>query len=270
MYYIRVDKILGGFTLLSSINLIYKIIFLCIAGFMAAFVDSIAGGGGLISVPAYFIIGFPAHYSLGTNIFSATCGSLTSTINFAKSGKTDKDILKVLLPFTLLGSIVGTYIVMLIDSSILKPIVLVMILAVGLYSFFAKSIGLEDKFIGVTKKTLFIGSIFAFIMGFYDGFFGPGVGSFMVFGLIKIYGFDFVRATGNAKAMNFTSNIASLITFAIGGKIYYLMGIPMALFMILGAKVGSSLAIKKGVKIIRPIFITMSLVIAVKMIFELI
>ena len=253
----------------SSVNLIYKIIFLCVAGFISSFVDSIAGGGGLISVPAYFIIGFPAHYSLGTNKFSATCGSLTSTINFAKSGKIDKDILKVLLPFTFLGSIVGSYIVMLIDSSILEPIVLVLILAVGIYSFFAKSVGLEDKFTGATKKTLIIGSIFGFIMGFYDGFFGPGAGSFMVFGLIKIYGFDFVRASGNAKAMNLTSNFSSLITFAIGGKIYYLMGIPMALFTILGANVGSRLAIKKGVKIIRPIFIAMSLGVAIKMIFEL-
>jgi hypothetical protein len=81
---------------------------------------------------------------------------------------------------------------------------------VGIYSFFSKSIGLEDNFKGVNKKILIIGSIFSFCMGFYDGFFGPGAGSFMIFGLIKIFGFDFVRASGNAKAMNFTSNFASL------------------------------------------------------------
>ena len=253
----------------EGVSLVYKVIFLCVAGFLAAFVDSIAGGGGLISVPAYFMIGFPPHFTLGTNKFSATCGSLVSTLKFAKSGKTDNNILKVLLPFSLLGAAAGVYVVLLVDSAVLKPVVLVMILGVGLYSFFAKSVGLEDNFTGTTKKTLTIGAIFAFVMGFYDGFFGPGAGSFIIFGLIKLYGFDFVRASGNAKAMNFVSNITSLIMFAIGGKIHYIMGIPMAIFMVFGASVGSKLAISKGAKIIRPILIIMSLGVAAKMVYEL-
>ena len=253
----------------EGVSLVYKVIFLCVVGFLAAFVDSIAGGGGLISVPAYFMIGFPPHFTLGTNKFSATCGSLVSTLKFAKSGKTDNNILKVLLPFSLLGAAAGVYVVLLVDSAVLKPVVLVMILGVGLYSFFAKSVGLEDNFTGTTKKTLTIGAIFAFVMGFYDGFFGPGAGSFIIFGLIKLYGFDFVRASGNAKAMNFVSNITSLIMFAIGGKIHYIMGIPMAIFMVFGASVGSKLAISKGAKIIRPIFIIMSLGVAAKMVYEL-
>ncbi len=140
--------------------------------------------------------------------------------------------------------------VLLLDSNILKPIVLILLLSVGVYSFFSKSIGLEDDFKGVDNRMIIMGSIFAFFLwAFMMGFFGPGAGSFMIFGLIKIFGFDFVRASGNAKAMNFTSNIASLLTFAINGKIYYLMGIPMALFMILGAHFGSKLAIKEGGKI---------------------
>lgn len=253
----------------EGVHIIYKVIFLCIAGFLAAFVDAIAGGGGLISIPAYFMIGFPPHFTLGTNKFSATFSTLVSTIRFAKSGKTDNNILKILLPFSFLGGATGVYIVLLVDSAILKPVVLVMILAVGLYSFFAKSVGVEDNFTGTTKKTLIIGAIFAFVMGFYDGFFGPGSGSFIIFGLIKIYGFDFVRASGNAKAMNFTSNITALIMFAIGGKIHYIMGIPMAIFMVLGASIGAKLAIKEGAKIIRPIFIIMSLGVAAKMIYEL-
>lgn len=256
--------------MLENMDIIYKILFLCFAGFMAAFVDSIAGGGGMISVPAYFMIGFPAHYSLGTNKFSSICGTLTSTLNFAREGKTDNNILKVLLPFTLIGSMIGTYTVIVIDSEVLKPIIMVMLMAVGIYSFVSKSVGQVDNFNGVTKKNLIIGAIFAFIMGFYDGFFGPGTGSFLIFGLIKIYGFDFVRASGNAKAMNLMSGITALVVFAIGGKIHYLMGIPMALFMILGARVGSRLAIKNGAKVIRPIFIVMSLGVAVKMIYELV
>jgi hypothetical protein len=256
--------------MLANAHIALKILFLCGAGFLSAFVDAIAGGGGLISVPAYLAVGFPTHFTLGTNKFSSSCSSMTSTIKFTKSGKTDKNILKLLLPFTFLGALTGVRTVLLLDSDILKPIVLILLLGVGIYSFFSKSIGLEDNFKGVNKKILIIGSIFSFCMGFYDGFFGPGAGSFMIFGLIKIFGFDFVRASGNAKAMNFTSNFASLLMFSLNKKIYYLMGIPVAIFMIFGASLGSKIAIKEGAKFIKPIFVTMSLVVAVKMLYELI
>lgn len=138
----------------------------------------------------------------------------------------------------------------------------------GIYSVFSKSIGIENKFKGTTKSNIILGIILAFSLGFYDGFFGPGTGSFLIFGLMKIFGFDFVQAAGNGKLLNFTSNITSLILFAIHGEIYYLIGIPMALFMILGAKFGTSLAINKGSKLIKPIFITMSLAVAGKMIIQ--
>jgi uncharacterized membrane protein YfcA len=256
--------------MLENMNIFVKIIFLCSAGFLAAFVDAIAGGGGLISVPAYFAIGFPPHFTLGTNKFSSSFGSITSTLRFAKSGKVDKNLLKILLPFVFLGAVVGVSTVLVLDPNILKPIVLILLVSVGIYSFFSKSVGLEDRYEGTNKKNLTIGCIFAFVMGFYDGFFGPGAGSFIIFGLISIYGFDFVRASGNAKAMNFTSNITSVVLFAINGKIFYLMGIPMALFMILGARVGSKLALKEGAKFIKPIFVTMSLAVAGKMLYEMI
>ena len=256
--------------MLENTHIIVKIIFLCSAGFLAAFVDAIAGGGGLISVPGYFAIGFPPHFTLGTNKFSSSFGSITSTLRFAKSGKVDKNLLKILLPFVFLGAVVGVSSVLVLDPNILKPIVLILLVSVGIYSFFSKSVGLEDKYQGTNKKNLTIGCIFAFFMGFYDGFFGPGAGSFIIFGLISIYGFDFVRASGNAKAMNFTSNITSVVLFAINGKIYYLMGIPMAIFMILGARVGSKLALKEGAKFIKPIFVTMSLAVAGKMLYEMI
>lgn len=255
--------------MLENAPFIIKIIFLCSAGFLAAFLDAIAGGGGIISVPAYLAIGFPPHYTLGTNKFSASFGGITSTLRFAKSGKVDMKLLKVLLPFTFLGAISGVSIVLILDSSVLKPIVLVLLIGVGIYSLFSKSVGLEDKFQGLNKKNLILGSIFAFIMGFYEGFFGPGTGSFIIFGLIGIYGFDFVRASGNAKAMNFVSTITSLIIFAINGKVYYLMGIPMSIFMILGANAGSKVAIREGTKFIKPVFVTISLAIAGKMIYEI-
>lgn len=244
-----------------------NLIFLCAAGFFAAFIDSIAGGGGIISVPAFLLAGVPPHLSLGTNKFSSSCASFTSSIKFAQSGKVDFNILKILAPFTLIGSVLGVNTVLLIDASYVNTIVLILLLFVGIYSLFSKTAGIKDDFQGLTSKNKLLGILLAFSLGFYDGFFGPGTGSFLIFGLIKIFSFDFVRAGGNGKALNFISNIAALVMFAIKGQIDYKLGIPVAIFMILGAKFGTKVALDKGAKLMKPIFVTMSLAVAVKMLY---
>ena len=259
-------------TVLNTIGdiMLGNLIFLCTAGFFAAFVDSIAGGGGIISVPAYLLAGVPPHLSLGTNKFSSTCASFTSSIKFAKSGKVDFNILKILAPFTLVGAILGVNTVLSINASYTNTIVLILLLFVGIYSLFSKTAGIEDHFEGLTNKSKFLGILLAFSMGFYDGFFGPGVGSFLIFGLIKIYSFDFVRAGGNGKVLNFISNVSSLLMFAAKGQIDYKLGIPVAIFMILGAKFGTKVALDKGAKLMKPIFVTMSLAVAIKMLYGII
>lgn len=267
LIYVNLLLLLGGVFLITT-SIITKTIFLCGAGFLAAFVDSIAGGGGLISIPAFLAAGVSPHLALGTNKFCASCASLTSSLKFIKSKKVNFDLLKFLLPFTFLGAVMGVNTVLKIDEKILQTLVLILVLFVGVYSVFSKSIGVENNFKGTTKSNIILGIILAFSLGFYDGFFGPGTGSFLIFGLIKIFGFDFVQAAGNGRLLNFTSNITSLILFAIHGEIHYAIGIPMALFMILGAKFGTSLAINKGSKLIKPIFITMSLAVAGKIIIQ--
>lgn len=245
--------------------MITKIIFLCMAGFLAAFVDSIAGGGGLISVPAYMLAGLPAHMVLGTNKFSSTAGSFTSSLGFIKSGKANFKLLKYLIPFTFIGAMLGVRAVLNIDQKFLNGLALILIMFIGIYTLFSKSLGLEDKFQGLTKKNVIWGIMLALSLGFYDGFFGPGTGSFLVFGFISIFGFNFVSSSANARILNFTSNITSLILFAINGKINYTIGLPVALCMIIGAKLGTSVALKKGSRLIKPIFVTMSLAVALKM-----
>lgn len=247
-----------------------KLLILCPAGFLAAFVDSIAGGGGLISLPAYLMAGVPAHLALGTNKFSSTAASCTSSLKFAMSGKVNFSLIKFLAPLTLIGAAFGVTSVLQIDQHFLSTLVLILILCVGIYSFFSKSIGLEDKFKGINIKNITLGALLALSLGFYDGFFGPGTGSFLIFGLISIYGFDFVNASGNSKVLNFVSNITSLILFGLNGQINYMLGIPVAIFMILGARVGTIMALKKGSKLIKPIFVTMSLGVAGKMLYQMI
>lgn len=127
---------------------------------------------------------------------------------------------------------------------------------------------MENQFKGLDFPKIVIGCLFAFALGFYDGFFGPGTGSFLIFSFIALYGFDFVVASANSKVLNFTSNIASLLLFAWHGKIDFFYGIPMALFMILGSYVGTKLAIRRGAQLVKPIFIIMSLLVAAKLIYQ--
>lgn len=246
-----------------------KLLLLCPAGFLAAFVDSIAGGGGLISLPAYLLAGVPPHLALGTNKFSSTAAACTSSLKFAKSGKVNFKMLKYTAPLTFIGAALGVISVLNVNQDFLYTLVLILILFVGLYSFFSKSIGLEDNFKGLNRKNIFLGAILALFLGFYDGFFGPGTGSFLIFGLITIFGFDFVNASGNAKVLNLVSNITSLVLFGFHGQINYTLGIPVALFMILGARMGTIMALKRGSKLIKPIFIVMSLAVACKMLYQM-
>jgi Predicted permeases len=248
--------------------MLLNLLLICILGFLAAAVDAIAGGGGLISLPALLVVGVPPHYALGTNKFAASLASLNSSITFARSGKVHFPLVKWQILFTFIGAILGVWAVLNVSSSFLNKAVLILILLVGIYTIIHKNLGLEDKFKGLTATNFIIGCLFALLLGFYDGFFGPGTGSFLIFAFITVYGFDFVAASANSKVLNFTSNFASLLLFAWNGKILYSYGIPMAGFMILGSFVGTRLAIQRGAKLVKPIFITMSLLVAAKLIYQ--
>jgi len=244
-----------------------NILFLCFAGFAAAAVDSIAGGGGLISLPSILASGVPPHFALGTNKFASSFGAFTSAFTFTRSGKVFVPLMKYTVPCTLIGSVLGVLTALKIDQRFLQIIILVLVFATAVYTIVKKDFGSEDKFEGLTRRNILQGCIFAFGLGFYDGFFGPGTGSFLIFLFISIYGFDFTIAAGNSKVLNFVSNITSLLMFALNGKIYYMVGVPMALAMIAGARVGSRIAIKNGAKVIKPIFVTIALILTVKLLY---
>lgn len=238
---------------------------ICAFGFLAAAVDAIAGGGGLISLPALLLVGIPPHFALGTNKFAAAAASLNSSVTFARSGKVHFPLVRWQVPFTFVGASLGVWAVIRVSPDFLNKIVMILILLVGVYTALHKNLGLEDRFHGLRPLSTTLGILFAFALGFYDGFFGPGTGSFLIFAYITLFGFDFISASANAKILNFTSNLASLILFAWNQKILYLYGVPMALFMILGSRIGTKLAIKKGAQLVKPIFIVMSVLVAIKM-----
>ncbi|BEU88949.1 TSUP family transporter [Selenomonas sp. TAMA-11512] len=244
------------------------LIFICVMGFFASFIDAVVGGGGLISIPALMMTGMPLLHVLGTNKAAAVMGACTSFISFIRSGKVDLKLIRLLFPFTLVGSVVGVLVVRQVPPDFLRPLVVVMLLLVLLYSVFRRDWGRVSKYHGMTRRMLFLSAAVAFTFGFYDGFFGPGTGSFLLFAFL-IVGFDFLGAAANARALNFASNLAAVLLFAYFGLIDFTYAIPMGISMIAGAWCGTRLAIKKGASYVRPLFIIVTAVLIGKQLFDL-
>lgn len=232
-------------------------------GFLAAFIDSVVGGGGLISLPALLFTGLSPSAAVATNKLAGTMGSLTSTITFYRSGKIDLKSVMKFFPLTFIGSMIGAWVVHLMNPELLKPLMLIMLAAVAIYTIFKKDWGSISavKTLSKVKYGLFLVVITA--IGFYDGFLGPGTGSFLIFTFL-IVGYDFLKAAGNAKLLNFGSNIGALIMFVFLGQINFAYGLIMGVAQILGAICGSKYAIKRGSGYVRGLFITVTVLLLAK------
>ncbi|WP_264737401.1 TSUP family transporter [Cytobacillus firmus] len=250
------------FQLDSSILLI-----LIVFGFLAAFIDSVVGGGGLIALPALLFTGLSPAGAVATNKLASTIGSLTSTIMFYRSGKIDiKSVIKF-FPLTFIGSMVGAWTVHLMNPELLKPVMLIMLALVAIYTSFKKDWGSisAPKKLSIRHFIIFV--IVIFSIGFYDGFLGPGTGSFLMFAFLLI-GFDFLKAAGNAKFLNFGSNIAGLMMFMFLDQVNLTYGIIMGIAQIAGAICGSRFAIKRGSNYVRALFITVTCLLLAKNIYD--
>jgi uncharacterized membrane protein YfcA len=244
------------------------ILFLISVGFGGAFIDSVVGGGGLITVPALIMTGLPPSMVLGTNKLGGTLSSLTSTVTFLTSGKITKKLVFGLFPLSIIGSALGTYTVHLIPSDFLKPLVIGLLAVLLVYTLFKKNwTGVGARFQLSWFHYVITGAC-AFVLGFYDGFFGPGTGSFLLF-MFLMLGFDFVGASANAKVLNFGSNIASLVAFLLFHSVQFGYGIPMGLAMIAGAYTGSRFAIRKGASFVKPLFIAVTILLIGKQLWDL-
>ena len=253
-----------AFVLLPPETLLFLVLF----GFFAAFIDSVVGGGGLISLPALLWIGLPPHLALGTNKAAAVMGALASFVTFVRSGLVNGWLIRRLFPLSLIGSALGVIVVRQISPDILRPLVIVMLCIVLLYSIFKRDWGRENHFPGVTRRILLLSMGIAFAFGFYDGFFGPGTGSFLLFSFLLL-GYDFLGAAANARALNFASNIAGVTTFLLFGLVDFSYALPMGISMILGAWCGAHMALRKGTGYVRPLFILMTTVLIGKQLLDL-
>jgi uncharacterized membrane protein YfcA len=224
--------------------------------FFAGLVDSIAGGGGLISVPAYMVAGLPPHFVLGNNKFSSCIGTTFTTARYFKHGLIDIKFAIWSAIFALIGSSIGTNIVLMLDPHFLNYVLLFLLPIILIFSLIKKDLGkVNNSHLISNKKKYFLIILASLVIGFYDGFFGPGTGAFLILFFTGLLHYDFVKANGNTKVINLSSNIAALTTFLIHGKVLFALAIPAAVFGILGNLVGSKIVLTKGSKIIKPFFL---------------
>ena len=234
--------------------------------FVAGFIDAIAGGGGLITIPALLMTGIPPAVALGTNKLQACGGSFSASLYFLRKRAVKFSEVWLILLMIFFGAVAGTILIQLIDASVIKKMLPFLILAIGVYFLVTPKLGDEDR-----KQRLSY-PVFAFcigtLMGLYDGFFGPGTGSIMSLACVTLLGFNLAKATAHAKVMNFTSNLASLIFFLIGGQILWTVGLTMMAGQFIGANLGAKMVMTKGKTLIRPMVVAMSFIMTIKMAFD--
>lgn len=233
------------------------------AAFFGGLVDSIAGGGGLITLPALLAVGLPPHVALATNKLQAVFGSCTAAVNY---GRKQIVPIKKMIPgviFTAVGASTGAVLVQQMSAGFLEFLIPFVLLALFIYTLLSPGIGLTESHSRL-PVILFLASG-GILIGFYDGFFGPGTGSFWTMAFVLLAGYDLKQATAGTKIMNFTSNFFSLMIFLIGGKPVLIIGLTMASGQIAGAFLGSHLVMLRGVKFIKPVFLAMTGLICLKL-----
>ena len=235
----------------------YTLFFLAAFAFIAGFLDAIVGGGGLIQLPALLIqfpqLALPTLF--GTNKIAALSGTSIAAVQYAKRIRFNWKVLLSISLFSFLFSFLGARTVSYLDSEALKPLILIILIAIAIYTFIKKDLGnVATKDLSTTKKMIF-GALIGAVIGFYDGFFGPGTGSFFVLAFVVILGFDFLSASAYAKVVNCITNISALLVFVRHGNYLLELAILMAVFNVLGNFQGTKIAFKKGNGFIRIVFL---------------
>lgn len=232
----------------------------------AGFIDAIAGGGGLLTIPALLSTGMPPAMALGTNKLQACGGSFSASLYFIRKKAVSLRQVSLLILLTFIGSMCGTLLVQWVDVQALKVALPFLILVIGVYFLFSPSLGEKDRpqRIGYPLFAFTAG----FGLGFYDGVFGPAVGSFYTLAFVLLLGFNLAKGVAHAKVLNFTSNFASLLFFMLGGAVLWKVGLIMLVGQFIGAFFGARMVLSKGKQLIRPLLVTISFLMVAKMLYE--
>ena len=236
-----------------------------IAG-VAGCIDAIAGGGGLLTLPALLWAGLPPVEALATNKLQGSFGTASATLRFLRHGAIDLRALGPAAVLTLLGSAGGSWLVSRIDPGALTHLLPALLVAFALYFLFSPRVGdlPSRQRLGLTAFGLLAGAS----IGFYDGFFGPGTGSFFALAFVALLGYDLRGATAGSKLLNFASNAAALLVFALGGQVAWTVGLAMAVGQWTGAWLGAHLVIRHGARLVRPLLVAVSLLLSIRLLVQ--
>ena len=237
--------------------------------FLASFVDGVAGGGGIISVPTYFLAGLPAHLALGTNKLSSGIGTVVSTLRFIRGGYVDWPLAVPSIVLALFGAHLGTRLQLALDERALKWLLLAVLPIVALVVLRQKKFSEEPGNIDRRRQALIVLAA-SLVVGAYDGFYGPGTGTFLILIYCSLAKMDLRTASGNVKLVNLASNVGALATSLLAGQVFIVLGLIGAAASVAGHYLGSGLAIRDGSKIVRPVILLVLALLAIKVISELV
>jgi uncharacterized membrane protein YfcA len=251
-------------------NLTIDIILLCVAAFLAGFTDAISGGGGLIQTPAALILlpQYPAVTVIGSLKLPAASGTFIAAIQYARKIKMNAVMVGVLVAIAFCAAFAGSTLLSKVSNDFIKPFLLVVLTGVAIYTYSNKKFGEHTEKDHNPKQQWGRAILISLVLGFYDGFIGPGAGSFMMLCFITLLGFDFLKASAHTKMVNLASNLGSLVFFIISGKILYQVALPMAACNALGGLLGARLAILKGNAFIRIFFLAVVVIVIVRFAYD--
>ncbi|MEG2081797.1 MAG: TSUP family transporter [Oscillospiraceae bacterium] len=251
----------------SAMSLWQMYFIVCPLVFLAGFIDSVAGGGGLISTPAFILTGLPMHNVLGTNKLMSTFGTTVAASRYIKSGKVHYKTAIVSAIFSFVGSAMGSQLALMVDSAALKKAFVFLLPFIAIFVLFNKNVKEGTQKLFGTKMYVACGFI-GVVIGIYDGIIGPGTGTFLIFGYTSIIGFDYVLSSGNAKIINLASNVAAVISYLLAGKVIWALALPAAAFNMAGCYLGSGYAIKHGAGVIKKMLLVVLVGIFIKLLMD--
>jgi uncharacterized membrane protein YfcA len=242
-----------------------EIVLLCVAALTAGVVDAIAGGGGLLTLPVLLATGLPTHVALGTNKGQSVFGSMAALVRFARMGMVRGKLAAVTFPLGLVGSFLGTALVLLMRPEVLKPLVLFLLVVVAAFLAFRRGPPPGERPEPPHGRMLSLGALIALLIGAYDGFFGPGTGTFLIICFSGLLGHSLTRASADAKVVNFASNLAAMSLFAYRGVVLWHVALPMAAAQFTGGWIGAHLAVRGGDKLVRKVVLGVVVALALKL-----
>ncbi|HEX9289494.1 MAG TPA: TSUP family transporter [Anaeromyxobacteraceae bacterium] len=234
------------------------------AAFGAGIVDAVAGGGGLVTVPALIAAGLPPHLALATNKGQSVFGAAASLLRFARAGMVDLARARAAFPAGFAGALLGAALLLAVRPDVLRPIVLGLLVAVALFLALRRGPPRVKARVSA-RRAPFAAAGIALVLGAYDGFFGPGTGTFLILAFVAVLGDGLARASGEAKAVNFASNLAALVLFALRGVVLWKVALPMAAAQFAGGTLGAHLAVRRGDALVRRIVLLVVFALVVKL-----